>query len=136
MRKTIMLLLLLTCGTARASEWVSIGKSHGGNSEEFVDVSSIRVAGNIRRAWIKSAVAPNYQKGGGEYANKWVSEYLTRSAFNCVDETARTEGLLVYYTDGTSYSGPAQSYPDPWSPVPPDTLQSAYMQFICAWKPK
>jgi hypothetical protein len=43
MNRTILLALLLACGTARASDWVSLGKSDDGQQEYFVDVSSIRV---------------------------------------------------------------------------------------------
>jgi hypothetical protein len=42
-----LLALLLTCGTAHASEWVSLGKSTDGTIEILIDVSSIRSAGGV-----------------------------------------------------------------------------------------
>jgi hypothetical protein len=53
---TILLTLLLACGTAQASDWVSIGKSDNGTREYFADVSSIGITGDIRRAWVKTVL--------------------------------------------------------------------------------
>ena len=135
MQKTIMLALLLACGTAQAAEWVMVGKSTG-DQEASVDVSSIRIAGEIRRAWVQVTMAPNFRRGTGENSNKWWHSFLSRYAFNCGEETSRSEALTIYYTDGTNSSVPAERYPEPWGPVAPDTMQSAAMQFVCAWKPK
>ena len=38
MRRTFLLALLLACGTARASEWMLIGKNAARNTEFFIDV--------------------------------------------------------------------------------------------------
>jgi hypothetical protein len=45
--------LLLWCTTTQASEWMSLGKWGGGNVEILVDVTSIKVENDIRRAWAK-----------------------------------------------------------------------------------
>jgi hypothetical protein len=129
-----LLALLLACGTAQASNWVSIGKDAVGH-EAFVDVSSIRVVGAIRRAWFKAVyVRHTMRETGGPDANKWWSTSVHRRAFNCGEETTRSEALTVYYEDGTNGSDPAANYPTPWEPVPPDTVLSTELQFICAWK--
>jgi hypothetical protein len=131
-----VLALLLSCGTAQAAEWFSLGKSVAGD-ETFVDVSSVRVAGPMRRAWFKTIYVPHKTKEStGPDANKWWHEGLQRKAFNCAEETARSEALTVYYEDGTNGSDPPAAYPTRWEPVVPETVLNTEMQFICAWKSK
>jgi hypothetical protein len=130
-------LIALACGTVQASEWVSIGKSNDGTQEVFVDVSSIRITGGIRRAWTKTVYAPRTTRSkSGEYANKWWSSDLSREAYNCLQETHSREALNVYFIDGDVAISPPETLPTPWQPVPPDTATYAEMQFICAWKAK
>jgi len=138
MRRSILLAtmaLLLACGTAEASEWVSVGMSVH-KIEIFIDVSSIRVTGGIHRAWVKLVHHNHDQRGNGDDAGKWLSHSVSRDAFNCTEETTRAEALTWYFEDGTNHVVSPASYPDPWRPVAPDTIDSATMQFICAWKPK
>lgn len=133
MKSRFLVVVLLAYGTAQASEWVSLGKSDSG-SQHFLDVSSIRVAGPIRRAWIKTVLAPqSFREPTGPDANKWWRASIVRTAFNCNLEASRNEAITVYYEDGTNDSDPTQTE---WRAVTPDTLLSAEMQFICAWKPK
>jgi hypothetical protein len=54
--------LLLACGTAQAAEWVSLGKDLE-NREIFVDVSSVRIADSLRRAWFKVVYEPHTKRG-------------------------------------------------------------------------
>jgi hypothetical protein len=126
-----LLTLLLACGTAQASEWVSIGKTN--TVEIFFDVSSIRVEGLIRRAWVKRVLKPHTTKYTGGDANKWWSETRERIAFNCSDETSREEATTVYYDDGSNESSDGTK---PWMPVAPDSVGRGEMQFICAWGKK
>jgi hypothetical protein len=137
MKRTILLTLLLACGTADASDWVFVGKSDDGKTRTYIDISSVRVTDNIRRACFKAVHAPHSAKEkGGPDANKWWSESVSRRAFDCSAETFSDEALTVYYEDGTNGSESPSAYPSPWEPVPPDTALSGEMQFICAWKPK
>lgn len=137
MQKTIVLALLLIGGTVQASEWMSLGKGSDASTDEFIDMSSILVAGDIRRTWIKSVVAPHSQKGDGKNANKWVSYGLMRPAYNCVEGTSRLEAMLVYFTDGTNETATLPAFiAEKWKPVPPDTVEHNIMQRVCAWKPK
>ena len=133
MQKTIMLALLLACGTAQAAEWVPVAKNS--QLEVFVDVSSIRIAGEIRRVWLKMVVQPHSERGVGEDANKWVAYKQSREVFHCSDETHYGEALTYYYSDGSNRTVAM----DPnlaWEPVAPDTVVEAVMHFVCAWKPK
>lgn len=121
MRRTILIVLLVSCGTARASDWVSIGKSDSGTREYFADISSIGITGGTRRAWVKTVLS-----SGKPFS-------LERLAFNCGEGTMRWEAYTLY---GIEISEPDGIYPTPWKPIPPDTTGSAIMQFVCAWKPK
>jgi hypothetical protein len=63
MKTKVLLALLLTSGTAQASEWVSIGTTDNAQIEYFVDVSSIRVESDIRRGWVKTVFASHTVRG-------------------------------------------------------------------------
>ena len=135
MKGIILLAMLLACGTARGDEWVSVGKTDDGK-QVLVDVSSIRVDGDIRRAWIKGVARPNTTRGPGKYSDRWLSYFLTRESFNCTEELVRTESKKAYFDDGSSISDSPESYPTQWKPVEPESRGHAEMQFICAWEKK
>ncbi len=126
-----MLALVIVCSTAQASNWFSLGKNDAGTMETFIDVSSLRIAGNIRRAWFKDVYKTHTQKGAD---GKYWSDTVFKLAFNCTEEMVRFEAGNVYYEDGTNWTPPAENYPEPWAPVPPDTRGSVKMQIICALK--
>jgi hypothetical protein len=130
--KTMIVALMLACGTAQASEWVSVGTSEGGKKEHLVDASSIRVDGQIRHAWFKIRYAPHTQKGVAEYASVWETDSEFRDSFNCAEETSRNEALNVHFEDGTTWVNPPERYPAAWEPVPPDTMIELVMMFVCA----
>jgi hypothetical protein len=135
MQKTIMLAaLLLTCGMGEAAEWVSVDKQKNG-VETFVDVSSVRVEGGIRRFWTKGVPPPKTKRGPVGYTDKWLDYFLAREAINCDDETYRVESKVAYWDDGTTLDAPEEAI-EPWRPVPPESHAEVQMQFICAWKPK
>lgn len=136
MKRQILLALLLAFGTAQAADWVSFGKVDNGKREYFVDVSSIRLVDGIGRAWIKTVFEPHTKRGLHSDATKWMTKQVLRSSFNCSDETVTSDGLVTYYDDGTVETVPAGSNSGPSQPVPPDTMLSTEMHFICAWKPK
>jgi hypothetical protein len=131
MHKTTMLVLLLTCGTAQASDWVAVGKSIDG-IEILIDVSSIRITGDIRRGWFKYVPARHTLKGEGSDARRWITFTQILTEYNCNSESSRATGQLERYEDGTSFSGRP---PANWVPVAPDTVDEVGMRFICAWKP-
>ncbi|SRR6266481_6526660 len=127
MRTRILLALLIVGGSAQASDWVSIGKSANGGTEGLVDVSSIVIVGEIRRAWFK--VAYVHHKAALAYT-------MERDAFDCPQQIMRAEAYALYFDDGTHQDQSAESFPEQWTPVPPDTMGSTLMQFMCAWKPR
>lgn len=136
MRKTIILSLLLTCGAAQAADWVLAAHSADGMEEMFVDVSSIRVAADIRHLWDKWVPTPHTNKGFGKNANKPIIYEVAKVAFNCSEETVKEDALTVYYEDGTNETVMPEVLTKRWEPIPPDTMLSDEMRFICAWKPK
>ncbi|HWX32028.1 MAG TPA: surface-adhesin E family protein [Steroidobacteraceae bacterium] len=133
MHKTILLVLLLACGTAQASQWVFVLKSADGKQNSYVDVTSVRSAGVIHRAWEKTVYKPHSYNGEGAPPRKWWHDSVNLFAFNCNEETVRSESITVYYEDGTHETESATTV---WEPVPPDTMLSAVMQVVCALKPK
>jgi hypothetical protein len=92
----------------------------------YIDVASIRVSGDIRRAWFKS-VPPNLKPGD-------LREELSRQAFNCEDETYRDEASTTVDSNGMRESMSARGYPTPWTPAVPDSEASFELHYICAWK--
>jgi hypothetical protein len=131
-RSKLLLATLVSCGPALASQWVSVVKGADEKTEIFLDVSSLRVAGDIRRAWVKTVLASHTVKGVGAAAHKWQSYTLVRTAFDCNNGAIKIEAVWTYYGDGThDYA----SVPvDLWVPVPPDTMLDAEVSFICARK--
>jgi hypothetical protein len=136
MHTRIFLALLIVCGTARASGWVSIGKSQDGTTEWFVDTSSIKISKTIRRAWIKTVFVPHTYKDIILQSGKWLDHNIERDVFNCNDETVGMEAITVYYEDGLNSTPPWDSKAARMEPIPPDTAQMGELKFICAWKLK
>jgi len=131
---TLAATALLACGTARAAEWLSLGKSDDGKQETFVDVSSIRVTGPVHRAWVKFVVAPRTMRVPG---HSWWKYSMNYQAFNCEVATYRTEAASVYYDDGSMPdSVPDEAKDMKWKPVPPESEVSVEMALICGSTPK
>ena len=74
MKRTILLALLVACGTAQATDWASLGKSDDGAQEVFVDVSRIRVKTVVRRAWIETLFAPHRDVYVWDGTTIWIKE--------------------------------------------------------------
>jgi hypothetical protein len=135
-KRLIFLALLLACGTAQAAaKWVSLYKDASG-ARTAVDVSSIRIDGDIRHASVKMVYAPQTQHGVGEDRLKWVRYSLNLDAFDCGKTAHRNEALTTYFTDGSSDRVAANSLPTPWELVAPDSVGGVVMKFVCAWKRK
>ena len=109
MCKWILLVLLMACGTALAAEWVSIGKTADGKTEDSVDVSSLRVTGSIRRAWFKAIFAPQtIQEKAGPDANKWwreeVRPHIAPGARAVLEMHRQRGDRLVLLTSSSRYA--------------------------------
>jgi hypothetical protein len=120
--------------SSQNSEWVSLGKSDDGK-HWFVDASSIRVTGEIRRAWVKVVLRPRTVSEPGKHGIQWVNHTVAEKAFNCTQGTARMEALIFYFENGEPFDS-SKGLPSSWAPIPPDTVGSDEFQFVCTWKPK
>jgi hypothetical protein len=121
-----------------AAEWVFVGELMQERQQAFVDVSSIRIMGAVRRAWIKWTFPI-------DPAHKAQERILYGTAFNCTNETNRDEAEIIVYNDGTHYSEgtygegiewviPADISTKPWLPLPAGTPWHAAMIFVCHWR--
>ncbi len=134
MKRTTILIVLLACGAAQASEWVQVGTGKDGN-KVLVDTSSIAVTGPIRRAWLKMTFPVHPQSGSGDDASKRVDFSLDHAAFNCGEGTSKSDALENYFDDGTNHKVPAEDISgDRWESVPPNTALETVMKFVCGWK--
>jgi hypothetical protein len=133
MNRGTLLTLLMACGTAQAAEWASLGNTDNGTFVIFVDVSSIRVAGQVRRAWVKFVFTPHTVRGVGD---KWKTKAVYFDAYDCKEESSRVEATTTYFEDGTSRSVSPEELEKSWEPVTPDSVSRGEMDFVCSWKPK
>jgi len=127
----------------QGAQWVSLGSFNGGKLEDFVDVSSIRIDGDVRRAWIRGVFVPHTVHGFDKNADQWVNVLIWHGEFNCVDETYREEMHHAVYDDGTYWfpsdeiKALTKSITEEWLQVTPDIdVPRAQWRFVCAWKPK
>jgi hypothetical protein len=135
MRKTIISVLLLACGAAQAApQWIPVGNTINGKMVAFVDIGSIRISGEIRRAWFKYVYAPRSQKD--EHENQPDKVSFNQEAFNCADETSRIEAVNAHYEGGTGPGEPSALLPTSWTPIGPQTLRDMERRFICTRVPK
>jgi hypothetical protein len=130
-QKIILLTLLLACGTAQASEWQLVTADTRFTKKFFVDVSSIKVMGSVRHAWVKSVEVPHQVQAE---EGKYVDYTIVRWAFNCAEATSKPDAGTEYYEDGTNLV--RKDFHMTMKPVTPDSVNDTLMRFICAWKLK
>jgi hypothetical protein len=128
-QKLVVLSMLFACITAGES----VGKT-GNGYRSFVDVSSIKLDGNIRRFWAKGVPSPKTVPAPGGNTNKWLSYFLNFEAINCEENTYLVEAKVANFDDGTTLSVPTDSS-STWQPAPPESLGESEMKLVCAWKP-
>lgn len=129
----ILWIVLGVANSAYASEWVSVGKSL--RSEEFADIASLQIDGNIRHILIRSVYPPHSERDSND-ANKWWDSKVNQMAFNCVEGTSRRESMTIYYSDGTIFKMPDGNLSTSWRLVQPNTLLNEEILFVCALKSK
>jgi clan AA aspartic protease (TIGR02281 family) len=114
----------------KAGNWSSVGTSTDGLQRLYVDSSTVRISGGIPRAWFKTLYSRHTVKGFGQ-THKWMIAVLARDAFNCEEDTGRTEEATEYYDDGTKYVVPAADLGASWTPVRPGTGLDYEMGVLC-----
>jgi clan AA aspartic protease (TIGR02281 family) len=115
---------------AESDDWLSIGQSKDGLQRLYFNRSSVLVKDGIPRAWFKTIYSPHTVKGF-ERRDKWMSAVLSRDAFNCDEQTGRTEEAKEYYDDGTHYAVPAAQLRASWRSVGPGTGFNKEMGIMC-----
>src|SRR5258706_15689282 len=113
------LTLLVACGTAQASEWVSLGKNDSGKAEVFVDVTTIKVTGPIRLVWVKAAAAHHTEKGVGTTRGKGEPTNLPRFLSTATAATPLSAGGLINLKTVPKLIPPPPDSPPPWKPSHP-----------------
>lgn len=118
--------LVFTVGSAGAADWLSLGKTQGGDSEAFVDRATIAVVGNIRSAVFQYVLDPHIDKLGKE----WIVRSEQFSEYDCKNASVHAVKLIIYLEGGgthTSFSANA------WAPVtaPWDHVALSY---LCSWQ--
>ena len=118
----IAALLLLTATPALAeADWVKVVDSADGNLRTiYVDGSSIRASGAVRRYWARADWV-KHPKG-------W-KQTKTLSEDNCATGQTRILQLSVYKVDGTRKAHPASV--GPWDYVTPGTVGAAIHNYAC-----
>lgn len=134
MKSIPALTLLLTASAAIAANWVSLGRSTSGKHEQetFIDSSSIRDIGNIRRAWVKHVVPPHSEKG--TQSRKWLQYEMISTEFNCMTETNRPVAIYEFYEDNSSSQ--MQGQLGSFEPAIPGSALDDETHYVCNWKPE
>lgn len=115
-------------------QWVYQGREDDRRTQVFVDSSSIRVVGEIRRA-SRTAIYPAHTVNGqGKFSNKWVSTYYFRDEYNCTEKRVKVELIKIYYEDGASSKTPSGSPPAEWRSIEANKASESAMKFVCSWK--
>lgn len=114
--------------------WVTYGQTADGKFTGMIDVSSIRIEGDIRRVWLKGIPAPHTQRGSGANSQRWLSYELQLWSLNCRDHVGRYEAFYNFFEDASSWEMPADAFPRSWEPIPPGTGIEAAMEMTCGWQ--
>jgi len=130
-----MILLLSAAVSAHAEKWVSAGETLDGKDKYFVDVSSIRIAGDLRQAWVKTVFAPhsnwNVRVRDGRETKIWIDYQLAHEVYNCADHVFRQESLSLHLEEGISQKIPPEVLGAQWRPIEPATTAAVIFDFIC-----
>ena len=117
---------LLASGAANASDWLSLGQAEDGNSESFVDRSTIAVIVNVRSARFKYVLKHHIDR----YKTQWIERSEAFSEYDCKNKTTHALELILYLEGGDTHPVPQ---PAEWQAVqaPWDV---AALKFLCAWQ--
>jgi hypothetical protein len=114
---------------APAGNWTLLRTDRFGST--FIDMSSIKETGYIRRVNFKNIRSPLQRVGHFPSMRFGISE----EAFDCRGRRTRTDAVMLYLDDGTAYRGGVID-PVLWNPVRPDTVSAKDLELVCNWKGK
>ena len=127
----LWLALLPVAVPARASEWLAFGKDTSGTATSYVDVESVRAAGELRVVAIKSVLAYRARHGVGSHAGAWVTSIIRTLEVNCEGNLLRERSQILSFEGGLSQRIEAPEFPTPWLPVSAGTLEGRVAAFVC-----
>jgi hypothetical protein len=117
---------LVAPGTIFASSWLSLGKTEDGNSEAFVDRSTITVIGNVRSARFKYVPKHHLDM----YRTEWIERSEALSEYDCKNNTTHAVELTLYLEGGATHTN---ELPMVWGSIMAPWDQAA-LNFLCAWQ--
>ena len=121
----LLLLLLLTCPTASAQEWIKVTELEG--DQYFFDTNSIRKTGDIRRVW--TVINYKSKNAKGALSSRGLHEY------DCKEERFR---VLATSSHGEPMAGgkliDSWNQVSDWGYIPPGTIAQTMLTFLCAAK--
>lgn len=122
MRKisVVAALLFIIPSPALAADWVLVGTAVDESITLYIDTSSIKSNGSIRRYWQRIE----------EVNDPKVKTTLALYESNCATDQRRRLQLIIYLVDGTNESYPNLS--KPWAYVAPGTGTEVAHNFVCA----
>lgn len=125
MRSTLPLLFLAASPLVRGeSEWKIVSISVDKDTH-YVDVSSIRVKDDQRRAWVR--VKYGYEMTAGTKSNRSLVE------FDCGDQKNRSLQTEFFKTSNWSDLLLVESEPSSWAYPAPDSSAFTVLEFVCGY---
>jgi hypothetical protein len=101
---------------------------------ELIDFDSIKVSGNVRRAWFKSTPASTTMKGLPPQQTAGVEYVLALNEFNCSDKTFRILSVSFHDVNTDASSDASNPLTPEWATVKPDSVADAAMNYLCKLK--
>src|SRR5271169_1113069 len=91
---------LFASGIAQASDWFSLGKSADGDSESFVDHSTITVVGSVRGALFRYVPKHHLDM----YRREWIERSEEFSEYDCRRNTVHAMQRVIYLEGGGTHT--------------------------------
>lgn len=118
--------------TGDGSIWADIWVPYSINAVgELIDFDSVRVSGNVRRAWFKSTSASTTMKGIPPQLTAGVDYVLSLNEFNCNDKKLRILSVSFHGVDTDPSSDSSNPLTSEWVPVKPGSTADASMNYLC-----
>jgi hypothetical protein len=96
------------------------------------DMSSVKVSGAVRRVNVK-IVEPSRNEPQGFLRIKYG---ISPRAYNCIDHTSQSGGIMTYFSDGTALQLGGGENPVRWYPIRPGSKAAEELDLVCSWKDK
>lgn len=126
---------------ADASIWADIWVPYSRKAPgELIDFDSIKLSGNVRRAWFKSTSASATMKSFPPRLTAGVDYVLALNEFNCNEKKLRIVAVSFHNvgtappSDADPSSDSSNSPGAKWVPITPESTADAAMNYLCKLK--